>query len=69
MTPTWTLRLLGEPAIESADGCARPLPLARKGLALLAHVAAHGDTGVHRGALLALLWDGHRPEDARNALR
>ena len=69
LTPTWTLRLLGEPAIESPDGFARPLRLARKGLALLAHVAAHGDAGVHRGELLALLWDGHRPEDARNALR
>ncbi|MFO1198826.1 MAG: BTAD domain-containing putative transcriptional regulator [Burkholderiaceae bacterium] len=69
MTPNWTLRLLGEPAIESPDGSARALPLARKGMALLAHVAVHGDAGVHRGALLALLWDGHRPEDARNALR
>jgi DNA-binding SARP family transcriptional activator len=66
--PDWTLRLLGEPTIESGRG-RRALRLARKGEALLLFVAAHGDAGVSRGRLLPLLWDGHRPDDARNALR
>lgn len=66
--PNWTLRLLGELAIDGPSG-PRALHLGRKGRALLVLVGAHGARGVARERLLAMLWGDEHHRDAHAALR
>jgi DNA-binding SARP family transcriptional activator len=66
--PMCVLRLLGTFTLQTPSA-ARRVSLGRKGRALLACVAVHGDAGVSRARLVSLLWPDHGDEDARNALR
>lgn len=65
---TLTLRLLGPFALGTSS-CPQGVRIGRKGQALLTSVAAHGDAGVGRSNLMALLWPHHGEDEARNALR
>lgn len=65
---TLRLRLLG-PFFLTTSSDPHGARIGRKGQALLASVAAHGDTGVTRASLMTMLWPHHGEDQARNALR
>jgi hypothetical protein len=68
--PTFTLRLLGSPAVCSEDGVPIGGAVAqRHRLALLAVLAVAGPAGLRRDALIGLLWPERDDAAARNLLR
>ena len=63
-----TLRLLGSPSIARTTELITGPATQRRRIALLAVLASHGDTGISRDKLLALLWPDLDADRGRHAL-
>ncbi len=68
VTEPLTIRLIGNLAVVSADGCIVP-PLPRKGWALLAYLAASSGFAQPRDRIAEIFWPDLSPSASRNNLR